>query len=302
MSSAEAIADGALLRAFAAFAEHRNFTTAARAVGLSQPALFERVKRLGEALGVPLYERAGRSLELTPQGVQVAAHARETLARGEAFARELRGEVARETVTLAAGEGSFLYLLGPALAGFVRGESAGLRLLTLGGAATAEAVKTGEAQLGVAAIDLVPRGLEARDVTRTALCAAMRATHPLARRRTVRLADLASTPLVLPPPGRTHREFVGRAIARLGVEVAPPVEADGWPLMLNFAALGLGVAVVNGLCELPRGVVARPIPELGTVTYRLLRRRGAPASSAVDDLAARVMALAERRTASKRSG
>ena len=56
---------------------------------------------------------------------------------------------------------------------------------------------------------------------------------------------------------------------------ADPIEADGWPLMLRFAQLGLGVAFVNGVCALPDGVVARPIPELGRITYRLVRRRGA---------------------------
>lgn len=290
MESAEPIVDGPQLRAFAAFAGCCNFTAAARQVGLSQPALFERVKRLGEALGVPLYERAGGELRLTAQGARVAAYAREAQARGEAFAAELRGEAARETVTLAAGEGSFLYLLGPALAGF---SGASLRLLTLGAPAATEAVLSGEAHLAVAVLDLVPRGIEARDIARTRLCAAVRASHPLARRRSVRLADLAQAPLILPPPGRSHREFIGRAIARLGVEVSPPIEADGWPLMIKFASLGLGVAVVNELCELPRGVVARPIPELGTVTYRLLRRRSARLTPAAERLAAAIVALCQ---------
>ena len=78
MESAEPIMDGALLRAFAAFAEERNFTRAARRVGLSQPALFERVQRLQALLELPLYRREGRALVLTEQGVRLAAHARET--------------------------------------------------------------------------------------------------------------------------------------------------------------------------------------------------------------------------------
>jgi DNA-binding transcriptional LysR family regulator len=70
--SVDPIVDGALLRAFAAFAEERNFTRAARRLGLSQPALFERVARLGSLLEVPLYRREGRSLVLTEQGVLAA--------------------------------------------------------------------------------------------------------------------------------------------------------------------------------------------------------------------------------------
>src|SRR5262249_48634859 len=150
-----------------AFADTLNFTHAARRVGLSQPALFERVRRLSGDLSVPLYERAGKHLRLTDQGLRVAAHAREAIARSERFVRELKGEVARESVTLAAGEGAFLSLLGPALARFAADAASELRLRTLGTPAACEAVRAGEADLAVGVIDLVPPGLAARDVART---------------------------------------------------------------------------------------------------------------------------------------
>ncbi|MEM9072902.1 MAG: LysR family transcriptional regulator [Myxococcota bacterium] len=286
MQSAISIVDGELLRAFAAFAETLNFTAAAKQIGLSQPALHERVARLGERLGVSLYERSGRQLALTRAGEKVAAYARETLAHAARFAGQLQGELHRDRVVLAAGEGSFLYLLGPAIARFHRRDAAELELRTLGAPDACDAVRTGAAHLAVAVVDLVPRDLLAVDLLETPLVVAMKKTHPLAKRRKVSLAALADEPLILPPAGRSHRDFVGRAIARLGRELAAPIEADGWPLILSFAAAGLGLAVVNGCCALPRGVVARPVPELGTVRYRLLRRRGAPPHEARDRLAA----------------
>ena len=48
------VLDGELLRAFVAFADELHFTRAAARVGLSQPALFERVQRLGAVTDVPL--------------------------------------------------------------------------------------------------------------------------------------------------------------------------------------------------------------------------------------------------------
>jgi DNA-binding transcriptional LysR family regulator len=297
MSSAAPILDGELLRAFAAFADTLNFTRAARHVGLSQPALFERVKRLSDELGAPLYERVGKQLQLTERGERVAAHARDTLARAEAFARELRGEPAREAVTLAAGEGAFLYLLGPALT-TIADEGVTLRLLTLGAQSACEAVRAGDAQLAVGVLDLVPPGLVSRDVVRTQQCIALPRRHPLARRRTLRVADLAGQRLVLPPAGRSHRDFVGRAIAQHGHEVTLPIEADGWPLMLQFVALGLGLAVVNGICAPPTGVVLRPVPELGTVCYRLVTRRGGELSPAGERLCARILEVGKQRSRS----
>jgi DNA-binding transcriptional LysR family regulator len=291
MQSVSPILDHEQLRAFAAFADSLSFTRAARVVGLSQPALFERVQRLAAALDTRLYQRDGKALELTEAGVRVAAFARDLLAQTSAFVGELRGVLPREAVTLAAGEGAFLYLLGPAIARFAADDAASLRLLTYGARAASEAVLSGEADLAVAVLDLVPDGLTAHDLVRTPLCAAMSARHPLAKQRRVTLAQLSQERLVLPPPGRSHRDFVGRAIARLGHELSPPIEADGWPLVLKFAALGLGVAVINGICELPEGVVTRPIPELGTVTYRLLRRRGNELGAAANRLSRGILGL-----------
>jgi len=84
--------------------------------------------------------------------------------------------------------------------------------------------------------------------------------------------------------GQSHRTFVGRAFASIGAEVRAPIEADGWPLILRFAALGLGVAVVNGVCEPPKGVVLRAVPELGTVSYRAFVRRGGKLEAAAESL------------------
>lgn len=287
------ILDGELLQAFAAFAETRNFTKAAARVGLSQPALFERVRRLSDEVGAVLYERNGRDIHLTKTGARVAAFAREQLEHSRAFLDDLRGEARRESVVLAAGEGTYLYLLGPLLERFARDEGAeALHLLTRGAPSAAAAVLEGAAHLAVGVLDLVPDGLITRDLLRTPLCVAMAQSHPLASRRTVRLSDLARERLILTPSGQSHRDFVGRAVSGSGHEVRAPLEADGWPLMLHFAALGLGVAIVNGICALPPGVVSRPVPELGGVTYRVMWRRDGTLPPTADRLRERILALA----------
>jgi DNA-binding transcriptional LysR family regulator len=285
MLSAQAIIDPDLLLAFVAFAETLNFTRAAKAVGLSQPALFERVQRLGELLELPLYRRSGRSLELTPQGVQVAAYAREAHEHGQRFLAELRGEPRPAEVTLAAGEGSYLYLLGEALRRFRAARIGPLRLFTLGARDACAAVLQGEAHLAVCALDMVPPRLHAEEIRRTPMCVTLPREHPLARRRSLKLRELAGERLILAPAGQLHRDFVGRALGRVGFDVIDPIEADGWPLMLRFAQLGLGIAFVNELCSVPKGLVLRPVPELGSVTYRLVRRRGARLSPAAERLA-----------------
>jgi hypothetical protein len=64
--------------------------------------------------------------------------------------------------------------------------------------------------------------------------------------------------------------------------------------MLAFAAAGLGVAVVNGICRPTWDAVLCPIPELGSVTYRLLLRRDVPRSKALERLVSLVLEEATR--------
>ncbi len=71
-------------RAFLVTAEEGSLSAAARALGLTQPTLGRQVTALEEELGVALFERVGRGLELTPSGLELMEHVREM---GEAAGR-----------------------------------------------------------------------------------------------------------------------------------------------------------------------------------------------------------------------
>src|SRR3977135_1524583 len=72
--------DIALLRAFLAVVEAGGGTRAAAALGVSQAAASQQIKRLEEALDCRLFERAGRRLVLAPAGERLLAQARRLLA------------------------------------------------------------------------------------------------------------------------------------------------------------------------------------------------------------------------------
>lgn len=150
-SSPTALPDLEGLEAFRVFSESCNFTRAARLLRRSQPAVHAQVKRLSAQLGVPLYRRAGRGLELTDDGRKTAAFARELRERAEGFRASLLGAAPGERVTLCAGEGAYLYLLGPAIERFARmhREAVSLELLTRDAEQTLDAVQSGVAHLGV---------------------------------------------------------------------------------------------------------------------------------------------------------
>lgn len=63
-------------RAFLVTAEEGSFSAAAHALGMSQPTLGRQVSALEEELGVALFERLGKGLELTPSGLDLLEHVR----------------------------------------------------------------------------------------------------------------------------------------------------------------------------------------------------------------------------------
>ncbi|WP_245679314.1 LysR family transcriptional regulator [Actinomadura hibisca] len=251
------------LASFAVFAEHLNFTRAAEELHISQPSLHVKVQKLADSLGRPLYRREGRRLHLTPEGEAVARFARDLETRTTSFLAELQGTSPERIPTLAAGEGAFLYLLGET----VRTASPRPRLINADRARTLTAVRTGRADLGVAVLDVLPTDLEATPLATYPQTLVVPEDHPLASRPTLPLQDLAGAALVVPPPHGPHRIMLERALRAAEVPWTIAVEATGWPLILHFASLGVGLAVVNGCVRPPKGMVQREITDLPPVPY-----------------------------------
>jgi LysR family transcriptional regulator, low CO2-responsive transcriptional regulator len=269
--------DSDRLRSFVAFGEELSFTRAAARLHLSQPALHVQVARLTDSLGVTLYRRRGRALELTHAGRALLAFGRDEARRTEAFLAGLgaassgAAPVVR-TVVLAAGEGSLRYVLGDAVRRISARRDVDLRVLTRDRDGVLAALRTGEAQVGVTALAAPPDDLRAVKARVAGMSLVVPRGHPLARKRRVRLRDLEGARLIVPPAGRPHREQIERAMAAAGVGWERAVEAAGWGVMLHYASLGVGLAIVNDICPTPRGTVARPLTELSPLAYYVLHR------------------------------
>ena len=244
------------LQSFVAFAEHESFTHAARALHISQPALHAQIAKLSADLGVPLYRRVGRRIELTAHGIEVARFARRTIERVAELRDVLRDGRSRQPVILAAGEGAYLYLLGPAIERFTRDCEAPLRLLTADRQQALDALHSGRAHLAVAAVDALPAAsheLRLIPFVEVPQVVVVPGDHPLAGRAEIGLGDMAGLELVVPPPDREHRRALEAALAAASIPWQVAVEASGWELILHFVRLGLGCAVVNGCCPIPDG-------------------------------------------------
>lgn len=261
------------LFSFVAFAETLNFTHAAKGLHITQPALHAQIRKLAEEVGAPLYRRQGRELVLTAEGRRLAAFGREVQARGRDVLAELRGEETRGPIVLASGQGAFLYLLGAAIRRFPK-ERWPLRVVSMSGPATLAAVRDARADVGVAVLNGAPAELDAHELRRVGQIVLLPRGHRLAKRRRLAPGDLDGERLIVPPEGSPHRAMLAQALGAAGAGWSVAVEATGWELMIQFVRYGLGIAVLNDFCPVPRGFVGVRLEGVPEVTYSVVTRRG----------------------------
>jgi DNA-binding transcriptional LysR family regulator len=84
------------LRTIEAVARHRSFTRAAEELFLAQSAISQQIRRLEAEIGVQIFRRSSRSVEVTPEGELILAHAKRVLAEVD----DLHGHLEEMTALL----------------------------------------------------------------------------------------------------------------------------------------------------------------------------------------------------------
>jgi molybdate transport repressor ModE-like protein len=240
------------LRVLVHIAEEGSLSAAARAMGLSQPAVTKQVQRMEAELGVPLLARARHGqAEFTPAGERVLAFARETLARLQALEEELAllKEVKRGRLTLAASTIPGEYLLPRLLATF-RTEAPQVEVqMTISDTADVVAkVLAGAADLGVIGSRLERPGLRLERFVEDEIVLVVHPAHPFARRQSVTAAELRDQPLVLREEGSGTRRSVERALlaAHASLQKEQVVLTLGsTQAILQAVAQGLGIGFAS---------------------------------------------------------
>lgn len=260
---------------FLAVAEEQNFGRAAKRLGMSQPPLSEQIQILEQALKVTLFERSRRGARLTPVGAAILPAVRK-------FADQLqRLELAVEEA--------------------VAGQSA---MLTIGAISTAmfdvlpgviEQLKTQYPQLTVSvreidSVEAIP-ALEAGDIdlafarldgdfgasiqsfplTEDRLMVALPVDHPLASRKRISLASLATEPLVMFSRNVSPVYFDNLIATCRASGFSPRVlhEVRSVASQIAFVSCGQGIALVPASLKklAPSNVVLRPLSQkLNVVT------------------------------------
>ena len=241
------------LRYFREIARVGHMTRAARALGVSQPALSAMLRKLEEEVGAPLLHRTGRGVELTEPGKVFLAHATDALRRADAGVQAVRELVGLQTGSIRVGAGATVasYLL-PRVISAVRSRHPGLRFYVResGSAAVAAALISGELDLGI--VTLPVRGVGDKELLTIPLMEdelrlIVPPKHALAGKKSFRWSELAHESVIGFEAGSAVREVVDQAAAKAGVVLDVVMELRSIQSIQQMVAAGVGVGFVSRL-------------------------------------------------------
>jgi DNA-binding transcriptional LysR family regulator len=277
------------LRYFVVVAEERSISRAARRLHVAQPPLSAQLQGLERELGVPLFTRHRRGVELTAAGAELVLHANRLLGDVDAATEAVRLIGRGQTGRLAL---AFVPALAvsclPGLLRLLRDDlpNVVLDLYQTDRDQVTQRVSAGHADAGLVYLspdgpEIGTRDLEVAVIDRVPMVAFVPHDHPMAAGDRADLATLTDHTLLIPSlTGRGALVDGARHACRL-THIKPGAEraVAGVSTTVGLVAAGLGIALLPANTPLLPGVVALPLRQhLPPVETAVLWRRGEAAT------------------------
>ena len=256
------------MRHFVAVAEELHFGRAALRLNMAQPPLSQSIKRLEDDLGVALFDRSRRGVELTDAGRAFLVEAKRTLLQAE-LSRKMALRAAEHADEVRIGFiGPALYRFLPPLLVRFRASHPGVnvRLFEKASPEQMPGLLAGDFDVGfvTSATEHLER-CETMLVERAPFVAAVPVTSPLADEAAITLAQLAEEDFISAPQKYVPQSFDTLSMFKsAGVVPRVTQEASQTNTTLSLVGVGLGCGVVASTAALraPPGVAFVPISDM----------------------------------------
>ena len=268
------------LLAIKTVAEYGSFNAAAITLNISQPVLTRTVQRVEQQIGVTLFNRNTRNVEITGAGKEFVALAERVLNDLKIYLEATQDSSAQQhgQVIISSVMSVACTILPRIVAGYKK-DRPGVEIFVYEGVhgTVIENLRSGVADFGLTYIDDVPPLFNCKPLSTEALHAVLPKGHHLENRKRIPWKALQNEPLVsLPSDSRTRRMIDATAIA-CGFHLSHSVTVTQFTTMMRFVANGMGSAIVpeGALADaLSIGLTTRPLYEprvsrvLGIVTLK----------------------------------
>lgn len=273
------------LQTLVVLAEELHYGRAARRLCVVQSAVTRTIQDLETEIGVMLFHRSKRRVELTPPGSAIVVRAREILAAADKATAECRaiaeGKHGRLRIAFAGMSG--LGYLPEALRALRRDyPDIDIELMRMGSAEQIAALEDGLIDVALTHNPLDGDDIVAQPVLVEKLYAILPADHPLATAPSIPTHLMLREVIAILP--RSNMPEIFRSLAALSRRHAMPtprvVEVDDISHMMTLVAAGLAVShLPESAARVEyRGVVAIPLEPAYELTLYALRRKSRPAA------------------------
>ncbi len=238
------------VQAFVELARCGSIRAAAEGLFITEQGLRSRLIALEEQLGVQLYRKSRgirRLAPLTPQGQRFLPHAQAFLERAAELGDLFRADTgANREIDVVASQYLIAYVLIDVVRRFhAANPTIHVRLSARTEHEIEEALRASvEFSFGVAAPYESSPDLEYRHLFAMPWSLIAPPSHKLLQKRRLRLADLASEPLIFYERGSTGRQHVVEAFAQQGISPHVEIEATNTDLIVRMVEAGLGLGIV----------------------------------------------------------
>ena len=297
------------LQTLITIADAGGFARAGGRLNLSQPAASRQIQALEVEFGVLLFDRVGRRLHLTAEGEDIVRRGRRLLQEADSLRDRANALKSGLTGTLRIGGSpqNIETVLAPFVGRFRRRHPGiEVHFVEDGGARINARLEHGDVQLVLTTAH--NEMFSGRLLYPGYVLAVVAPSHPLGRRASVEVADLADVPLLLLQRSFASRGWFDAACHNAGVNPPIVLESGAPATLMALAGSGDGAAIVPSNVSIPRaGVKVMPVTYRGMPIGRWIfvawdRRRFLPpfAQHFVDELAAHVRRDYPGRELSKR--
>jgi len=249
------------LETFLEVARHASFSRAAEKRFRTQPAISAQIRALEEEVGARLFDRSGGRVSLTAAGKEFQKYVEETLEARKQIVTHLAEmeHVPRGEIVVGANEGTCLYVLPEVFAEFKKqygGVAVGIK--SAESTKILESIIDNSVDFGVVSLPVSDNRLTVVPIHRDELVVIAAPRHPLARLKSVPMAEVAKYPLLLPKSGHT-RDALEEIFFERRLKSTISMELDSSELLKRFAAADVGVAFIarsNVLDDVRAGLLA----------------------------------------------
>ncbi len=239
-----------LYRVFYTVAKCGSLTKAAEELYISQPAVSQSIKQLENQLGVSLFNRTHRGMELSAQGGKMifakVEKALELFSEAETLIAQVH-DSAKGVLRIGASETIFRYFLADKIVRFHEEYPAvKIELISSVTPKTIDELKKGECDMAFVNLPIVPDSdlILYGNCMRLADAFVVGEKYQSLAEKTQPLSAIQSLPLVLLEKNTVARKSLDSFMDAMGINLSSSIEVGSWDLMKRLVVKGMGVGVI----------------------------------------------------------